>query len=253
MSISSFIEAVPEREKTLTVVNRTDPEPIQQMLSALFSEQVVTVEDVEVESTVENAVVLSEDGEPLATSPLSALRDALLLVNSDIYVSGARELADVDTPDALVGLDGVPFEVAGYPDTSKGKLLLIELSRFIEARAFRAGAGRLHSGFQVLSRVDDERGTRDVYELLAGTDVDVRLYAGADGGEGDLPDVAVRLEDCGELRGSWFVVYRRPDVPRLEAALVATRTDGNRWRGVWTFDPARVAEIDRYLVDTYDG
>ena len=46
-----------------------------------------------------------EDGEPLATSPLGALQDALLFVNSDIYVSGARELADVDTPDALVGLD----------------------------------------------------------------------------------------------------------------------------------------------------
>ena len=38
MAIAPFVKAVPEREKTLTVVNRTDPEPIQRMLSALFSE-----------------------------------------------------------------------------------------------------------------------------------------------------------------------------------------------------------------------
>lgn len=253
MSLSSFIEAVPDREKTLTVVNRTEPEPIQRMLSALFDEQVVTVEDVAVDAAVENAVVVSEDGTPIATSPLSALRDALLLVNSDMYVSGARELAEVDTPEALVRLDEVPFEVAGYPDTSKGKLLLIELSRYIEARAFRAGAGRLHAGFQVLDRVDDERGTRDVYDLLADTDVDVRLYAGAGGDLDDPPDVTLRQRDCEELRTSWFVVYRRPDVPRLEAALLAVRTTGNRWRGVWTFDPARVEAIDRYLTTAYAG
>lgn len=251
MSIDSFVASVPDREKTLTVLNRTEPEPLQRMLHNLFDEQAVEVEEASVEAAPTDAVLLSEGGEPIGVSPFGRLRDALLLVNSDIYVTGARDLEAVDTPAALAGLDEVPFTVRGYPDTSKGKLLLIELSRHIESTAFRAGAGRIHAGFQSIDRLDDERGTRAVYDLLVDAGLDVAVYGVPGGGlEGQFGG-DLRLEDCEELRRSWFVVHRQPDAPERSAALLARRDEDNRWQGYWTYDPERVATVEAYLEAEY--
>jgi len=251
VSIDSFVASAPDRRKTLTVLNRTGPEPLQRMLTALFDEQAVEVEEASVEAAPTDAVLLSEDGDPIGVSPFGRLRDALLLVNSDIYVTGARDLESVDTPAVLAGLDEVLFDVRGYPDTSKGKLLLIELSRHIEAMAFRAGAGRIHAGFQSLDRLDDERGTRAVYDLLVDAGLAVAVYGvPGDGPEGQFGG-QLRVEDCEELRRSWFVVFQRSDAPEQSAALLARQDTDNRWQGYWTYDPERVATVEEYLEAEY--
>lgn len=251
MSIESFVASAPDRRKTLTVVNRTEPEPIQRMLATLFDEQSVAVEEVSVDAAPSDAVILSEAEEPIAVSPFARLRDALLLVNSDIYVTGARDLESVDTPAVLARLDGVPLDVRGYPDTSKGKLLLIEISRHIEAMAYRAGDGRIHAGFQSIDRLDDERGTRAVYDLLVETGLDVSVYGVPGDGPVEHFDGGRRTRDCEELRQSWFVVFRRPDAPEQGAALLARQDADNRWHGYWTYDPDRVAAVEEYLESEY--
>jgi DICT domain-containing protein len=53
---------------------------------------------------------------------------------------------------------------------------LIVISRYIERHAWQAGEGTLRTSFQRLSRIDDERGTREMYETLAGTDVRTHVY-----------------------------------------------------------------------------
>lgn len=64
-------------------------------------------------------------------------------------------------------LRDIVFELRGYPESAKEKLLLIAMSRFVEARALAVGAGEMHVGFQRLSRLTDEFGTQRVYERLA--------------------------------------------------------------------------------------
>jgi DICT domain-containing protein len=53
---------------------------------------------------------------------------------------------------------------------------LIVISRYIERHAWQAGEGTLRTSFQRLSRIDDERGTREMYETLAGTDIRTHVY-----------------------------------------------------------------------------
>lgn len=56
------------------------------------------------------------------------------------------------------------------------KLVLVVLSRYIEKQAFNAGDGTLQTTFQRLARLDDEHGTKRVYDRLSKTDLDVHVY-----------------------------------------------------------------------------
>jgi hypothetical protein len=66
----------------------------------------------------------------VATSPLAALQDAILMVNSDLFTTGTRSLERTDVPDVLDGLAGscsaaIPRRIRGNsssfssPGTSK--------------------------------------------------------------------------------------------------------------------------------------
>jgi hypothetical protein len=209
----------------------------------------VSVDTAAADAEVENLVVLSKDGERVAQSRLEDVGDAVLFVNSDVYITGSRELTDVETPAVLAELTGVPFHATGYPSTRKEKFLLIEVSRFIEALAYREGAGRLHSGFQQLSRIDDEKGTRTVYETLAATAVDTHVY-----GCGDWAPSGSLSAHSGHpnLDEVWFVVFVPPEgADARHAALVCVEDDDGHWRGFWTFDRERVLDVESFVVDTY--
>jgi len=90
--------------------------------------------------------VLLETEAGLAVSPLSAVRDELLLVNSAIYVTGARGLSAVETLDVVSELDGVPFTVTGYPENPREKLLLIETRGASRRWPDRPGRGAWRRG-----------------------------------------------------------------------------------------------------------
>jgi hypothetical protein len=161
-----FVADVGRRDARVTVVDRRSEPPVYRLLVGLFDTDAVTVREAESgddSHPPDSTVLRTGDGsEAVAVSSLGAVRDELLLVNSDIYRTGARDLDDVDPPDVIAGLDGVPFRVRSDVRQPKAKLVLIEMSRAIEAMAWRDGTGRLDAGFQHLSRIADERGTRRV-------------------------------------------------------------------------------------------
>lgn len=253
MSLAEFVRKSGQ-EATVTVLDRESVRPLYRLLTGLFDDDAVTVREAATDADgLEDAVLVEKDGSDVgfAVSTFEAIRDELLLVNADIYVTGARELGEVETPDALAYLDEVPFTVRGRPDDPKEKLLLIEMSRHIEAMAWEAGEGRLHTGFQYLSRLDDERGTRLVYDRL-GRDSDVAPHVyGAPDARLSVPGVTVHGVDVEEIRRSWFVVYRSDHHSQDAAALVAVETEPRTWEGCWTYDPDRVAAVERYLDRTY--
>lgn len=251
MTLADFVREREHRRAELGVVNRDIETPVYKMLVTLFDEQSVEVHETEIPAAgPSDTVILREetDGEQAAVSSLTDLRDTVLLVNSDIYTTGARGLDDIDTPEVLTQLDEIPFTVTGYPEAGVEKLLLIEMSRYIEARAWETGNGTIHSGFQHLSRLVDERGTKRVYRRLGReTDVETHVY-GVPDSRLSLP-ITVNAEDCRELRRSWFVVYDSES--DQDAALVALQTASNTWEGYWTYDETHVSEVAAYLKQTY--
>jgi len=253
MGLREFVATLGRQEATVAVIDRESKHPIYRLLVDLFDTDAVEVRDTEGDNRSHrtDATVLRKGGNDIAVSSLGAVRDELLLVNSDIYVTGARGLDDIDPPDVIAGLDEVPFRVSDGSRQPKAKLVLIEMSRAIEAMAWRNGTGRLDAGFQQLSRIADERGTKRVYTRLgADTDVETHVY-GVPGHNPSLPSVSVRAADTRELRRSWFVVYRPEDRPGGGAALVAYQTEDAVWEGCWTYDRGRVAGVLDYLDSTY--
>jgi hypothetical protein len=260
MVFREFVERLDPPETDLVVLNRTANEAIRRMLAGLFGGGAVSVTETDTPSGWPTDVVaLRVGGETVATSKLAELRDALLLVNSDLYVTGARGLDGVDTPSVLVELDDTPFYARNYPAPEKRKLLLIEMSRHVEAQAWRSGGGRLSAGFQGIGRIDGEPGTREVYERLGGSGVDVEVYGAPDPDGGPTPDlgpgVGINVRDDPVLRETWFVTHRPPSGgdgrPAALLAVVPEGHDGEDWVGYWTHDPDEVAAIEATVRDRY--
>jgi len=234
-------------ERTVYTVNRTHPDPVQNLLADSFANQPVEVGDVDTPADAENVVVVVEDGDVIATSPLDALMNAFLTINTDSYRTSTAGFADDDIPEVLTALDETVFDVRGYPASNKEKLLLTIISRHVERRALDVGAGTIRSLFQRLSRIDDERGTREVYDSLTDTDLDVHVYGTPGPDDPGNPNLIVHEGASVPYRDSWCVVFRPPEGESGHAALVAVRTGDNVWEGAWTYDPEYVEAIDDYV------
>ena len=318
MTLEQLLDRFDGVERSIVVVNRTDPDPVLNMLTDTFGESAVAVTDeslaggvrtgsaptdhtgvtggpglsteqgtirstdagegpvIDVDalrrndavpfdgndpSEAENLALLVEGDEVVAGSTLGEIGDAVLFVNSDLYVTGGRTLEEVDLPAVISRLSDTAFSLRGYPESNRQKLLLITISRFIERAAWTAGGGTLRSSFQRLSRLDDEVGTREVYENVADAGVDTHLYGVPD----DLPrglDAVIHGGDTVDFTRSWFVVYRPSEGPQTVdgdtdsdlrraieggVGLLAVETEPRVWRGMWTFDTTRVRAMNRYI------
>jgi len=248
VALEQFLDVTDAPERSIVIANRTEPEPFQRMVENLFRHQEIEVDENNNEEYPENTVLLLEGNEIVATSSLAALQDAILLVNSDLFITGTRKLERTRVPAVLDGLAGTRFSLRGYPESNSEKLLLILISRYIERRAFEEGAGVLRSSFQRLSRLEDERGTRRVYERIAETNADVHLYGRPDWTPPPEFRVVVHGGYGFDFRTSWFVVHEPPAGSETEpAALLAIELDRRRWDGFWSYDPAFVTELTDYI------
>lgn len=247
MTLARFLDRVEPADRSLVVVNRQAPAPVQRMLESLFGDGSVRVDETHLADVADDQVLLVENGDVVATSPMPELQDAILFINSDLFVTGTRDLSEITVPDVLQGLAGTRFTVHGYPEAHKEKLLLILVSRHIERRAWDVGDGTLRSSFQRLSRIADEVGTRKVYHQLDDADVDVNVY-GAPGWEPPpTSSITIHAGYDRDFVDSWFVVYDPPDGGADAAALLAIQQNPNEWRGFWTHAPSVVTDLDEYI------
>ena len=250
--LAELIDEVEPSKKTLLLLNVTDTavEPQLRLLQRVFDGETVEVAQEELPDDEGNLVCLIDDGEVVATSPWDELKRAFLLINTDRYRTGTKQIETGSFPDVLTGLDDIEFTVRGYPASNKEKLLLVVISRFIEFEALSAGGGEFDASFQLLSRLDDEHGTRRVYEWLADSEVSAHVYGVRDDSTVvDELDLTVHASDDPELRRLWFVVFSPPEsnADAKPVALIAEETGPNVWRGLWTYDPDRVDQVHRYV------
>ncbi|SDX76442.1 hypothetical protein SAMN04487946_102188 [Halobellus clavatus] len=254
MALREFIEefASGGQQTSLSIVNSEQPPMVAEMLDSLFGEQPISVSEATRVLSDADVVQLRRDGSIVAESPFADVRDSVLAVNSDIYVTGSRPLEEVRTPDVIRHLEGTRFHVRGYPAGTKGKLLLIEISRYIESMALQYGSGELHTGFQRLSRIVDERGTERAYERLTNTDLDIHVYGIGDPGRVRPRSLTVHNDDVPEIRNGWFVVFTPPPGADAQgAALVAVTDDDDEWDGIWKLGTEAADRVRRHLTERY--
>lgn len=242
MSLQGLLPEVSPADRSLVLINGSAPEPVKKLLGEVFREQPVAVEVADRSEWDDDTVILVEDGVVIASSPLDALQEAILIVNSDLFVTGARDLEAVDVPAVIQGLEGIPFQLRGYPESNSEKLLLILVSRFVERKAHQAGSGTLRASFQLLSRLKDEMGTRAVYEKLADTDLDVHVYGQPDWIPSTELDVITHAGTDENFERGWFVLFE-PDETGSAIGILAYETEPREWDGFYTADPNRVAAI----------
>jgi hypothetical protein len=248
-SLEAFLHERGTPERTLAVVDPEQPKPIHDLFVNAFGSLNVGLSADDVGVDADDSVVLLEEGDVVATSSIESLRETVLLVNSDLYTTGLSGIDERKAPSVLTELDGAVYTLRGFPASTKEKLLLIVMSRYIERRALEAGEGRLDVAFQQLSRMRGEYGTKRTYERLLRTDLDVHVYGVPDTDLGDI-DATVHTGRSRRYRRSWFVVFAPPDGGN-PAALVAVETDRNTWRATWTYDRGRVGAIQDHIVERF--
>jgi hypothetical protein len=251
-SLSAFVarRSASDTDWSAQVVNRTGPEPIQSMAEDLYSSLDIETSDTELADFADDLFLVLRDGKVVASSPMRALRDTLLMVNADHYTTGTNLVGEIDVPDVVLELSDTVFTLEGFPKSNTEKLVLTLIARYVEQQALVHGSGTLRTSFQKLSRLDDERGTLEFYERLGQTEgLETHVYGVPDWDPPDELGLVTHGVVDDEIRNSWFVVHRADT--GSDVAMLALTTGGNTWDGYWTFDSEHIRAMDRYITRTF--
>ncbi|KTG27034.1 DICT sensory domain-containing protein [Haloferax profundi] len=233
MSLSELIAGVAAAERTLTVFNPR--EGVVDRLAEHFEDRNVSVEAATVDSGPSNYAVLGT-GEKFHTAVDVAhvLKDA-----EDVEPGFERE----SYAPILDHLDETLF-------TSYDRQKMLNATREIEDRAWRVGAGQLHSGFQTGDNLDPQ--LESYNRLGERNDLFVHAYIYPSADVPKVDNFQLHLARSAEVRRSWFVVYDGNGVDDYKCGLVAEeQPDGQGFRGFWTYDPSTVDYVLSHLTTTY--
>ncbi|POG56099.1 DICT sensory domain-containing protein [Haloferax marisrubri] len=233
MSLSELISGVAASERTLTVFNPTPG--VVERLAEHFADRNVSVESASSDEGPSNYAVLGT-GDKFHTA---VSVDDLLARPEDVKPGFER---DSYAP-VLDHLDETLF-------TSYDRQQMLNATREIEDRAWRVGAGQLHSGFQ---SGENLRPQLETYRRLGSRDdLSVHAYIYPNGEVPQADQFQLHLARSDEIRRSWFVAYDGNGVGDYKCALVAEETEpGFGFTGFWTYDPSTVDYIVNHLVSSY--
>mgnify|MGYP002762783715 FL=1 len=235
MSLREVIDSVEGREKRLTVFDPPTDDAVAE-LREYFASQAVRIEQGTTDSGLSGYVVLSDerDDEVLAAVDLRHLE-------GDVVVGPGEQSA---LGPILEHLDGTTFTSYDLPQ-------MMAATREMEDRAWRAGTGELHAGFQ---RVGAIRAQKGVYEDLATKSIDVHAYCAPSDEAPAIEGITLHQEDNEEIRTSWFVAFDGGGNPNDACALLAEERgdpDERQFYGFWTYEPSIVGTVIDHLNETY--
>jgi hypothetical protein len=240
-SLHSLAESVLGSRQTVTVFNHSDGE--MEKVRSYFDTFGVDVSTSDTENGPADFAVLHQGKEFLAAAPLGALSTAIDVEEVDL---------GEDVPEDHFGqLLLAHIDQSAFAAREVWRRFLIRMSRHIELRALRSGNGTFHAGFQELSRIYDDHGTRGVYTEIADSGIDVHIY-----GTPDIDDVSgfddsftVHTDEENEIATTWFLVYT--DGADRSATLVAEEKEDGRYHGFWSFDESVAKKATEYIESTY--
>jgi hypothetical protein len=232
MSLTELIAGVESHEKTLTVFNADAS--VTTELREHFQDRNVRVRSGTSPEGPSAFVVLSNGDEFLTAASVDDVLNPTRETDPHFEQDPRRPILD--------HLDETMF-------TSYDTRQMVAASREIEDRAWRIGAGQLHSGFQQVSTISTQL---DVYEQLATREnLSVHTYGYPDDTIPDHEGFTVHAERTDEIATSWFVVYDGAGVDSNKCALLAEERGDREFYGFWTYDPDTVDWIVDHLVTAY--
>lgn len=241
-SLHELIDRLAGERQLLTIYNYGGDSALRETLEAYFSRLNVAVRTADTSvDTPRDTAVLHQGSEPVDMAPVGALERTVRIQDED----DAEAFAATERPSLLRRAENDVYRV-----DDDGKQFLIDISRLVEQQALDAGRGTLYTGFQQLGRIEDEYGTRRIYERLAASPVEIHLF-GAPGEVPNAQEYHLHAEAGGELTDTWFVVFDGDGADHRKVALVCEETDPGRYRGFWTRRPALVEEAIGYLQERY--
>jgi len=181
-------------------------------------------------------VIVEEDGEFAGAVPVGSLERLL-----EPPVVRPPEPGDVSEGYRVLFeiLDETVF-------TAMGRRQLLTVSREIEERAFRTGAGTLRVGFQTLSAFEPQV---EVYRTLAtDTALDIHIYAVDDWSPPHISGVTYYDYAENTHERYWVLAFDGGGDESRACGLVAQQR-GDEYDGFWSDDPAVVADITAALTD----
>jgi DICT domain-containing protein len=234
MSLTELIAGVESHRKTLTVFNAD--EGVVDAFRERLGDRNVSVAGATATAGPESYAVLSRGGEFVTAVSVDDV-----LTEREHRSVGFAESA---YKPILDNLDETLF-------TSFQTDKMVAASREIEDRAWRAGRGELHSGFQYASTFGDQA---EVYDRLADRDgLNVHVYVYPDEPPRRDGGYTVHSSESDELRRSWFVVFDGGGLDQNKCGLLAEEREAGsgRFYGFWTYDAGTVDYILEYLRRQY--
>jgi len=249
-SLSVFVDRKEPSEWSVQLINRRESEPIRNMVESLFGSLGMEMQETEIEGLTEDLLLVVRDSEVVASSPLESIKNTLLMVNSDLYTTGTKSIDEISIPDTVQTLSDTVFTLTGYPESNTEKLVLTLVSRHIEQQAAYSQTGTLRTSFQRLSRLDDERGTREVYNTLGQlAGIDVHVYGYPNWNPPSEMGLTVHPVRDDEIRNTWFVIHATDT--GTDRAMLAVKDGSNTWRGYWTSSAPEIRAIDEYISQAF--
>ena len=237
-SLRDLLLSVTASKPTLTLVNYTGDSQALDTIDTHFDRLNVAVRTTETElSTPTDVALLHRDEDLLASTSVPDLLAAIDITEDDGLQKQAQTTALLDAIDKTT-----------YGARGADKRFLVQVSHTIEMLATRTGRGRIHAGFQELSRLVDDPRARRIYERLAERGVDVHIYGVPDT---DLPDTdwTVHPADEGELSTTWFVGFTAPGTDRAGVLVAEEHEDG--YDSFWSYRQDLSEQLDEYLRASY--
>jgi hypothetical protein len=234
MSLSELIAGVEEHEKRLNVFN-ADSDTVAALRDQFHDRNLSITAERTPSGKPDAFVVLSDDDEFVTAADIEEILASPEETDPGFDDESYRPILD--------HLDETMF-------TSYDIGQMVAASREIEDRAWRIGTGRLHSGFQRLSILEDQM---DIYRQLAKKDdLDVHAYGHPDSAVPEhSSDLTIHVERSDEIERSWFVAYDGAGVDVNKCALLAEEREPRSFYGFWTYDPDTVDWIIDHLESTY--
>ena len=234
MTFEQFRATVETRRKRLTVYSSDDPD-----VEAYFDGRNVAVETRSLPGDVDGFVVVHDHEGFVGAIAIETLRELLEPPvprpwDPAILSEGYRTLFEILENSVFVSLD-------------RGQLL--SASREIENRAWRVGRGTLLVGFQRPAAFEKQRPIYDA--LVDDTALEVHVYVRDDSTVPERSDVAVHLEDDGEVGDYWFLAFDGDGDDDQKCALLAEERSPGEYDGFWTYDPELVDDLSAYVRRTY--
>jgi len=231
----------------LIVNNQKDKDLLSfKMIKRMFENQNVTVNKGNENN---NNIIIYKNNSIVSKSSIEELGDSILYTNSDQYKTQQNQMKKLVFPKSILSLQDEIFELKGYPKKYNEKLILILISRYIEKLSYTHG-GVHHSTFQKISRINDEKGTKEVYDKLSNNVDKLHIYGQLDT-EPELngENIIFNFGSSDTYKYSWVVIHLSKN---YSAALTAIKKPNkfNEWNAIWTFDREKVIRLENEM-DNY--